>query len=214
MDFIARTDSPLPMRGDIQNYNLPPVVQTAIASWIKNANALAIIMTLFAAVQISLIQLLPSNNGGEGENSAANALWRSTRWFMYAGILFHLGGASSSVAVVHMAVHLPQTGREIALNQPDSLASRAFFDPGGGHIPLELLRESMEESLLSHWGLGRSWRFSTWHMILCFFLGLISAFLSIILWVWASEGGGAILGASIIPVALIAGSTAHRVLTG
>jgi hypothetical protein len=102
-------------------------------------------MTLFAAVQIILIQILPnfgismtgSNTGDAGNSTNADGadnssitpatpLWRATSFFMYCGIFLHLGGAISAVVIMLYASTLPIRGRHLALTDPDSLPHHIF----------------------------------------------------------------------------------------
>ncbi|CCA74916.1 hypothetical protein PIIN_08886 [Serendipita indica DSM 11827] len=214
---IPRTESPTgidvnELPNKYQDYTLPPAVQTAMSSWIKNANGLALIMTLFAAVQIVVIQILPPLVDPDGV-SKNSTLWKTTRWFVYAGILFHLGGAGSSMATILQAAHLPSRGLTMALEQPDSLPHRVYQK--GANIPVELLVDIAEYDLLCSWGLQRRWNACAVHMVFCFYLGFICSFISLTLWVWAAEVElGIAPAALLLPLAVVAGSTAHYVLIG
>ncbi|CAG8545218.1 1284_t:CDS:2 [Acaulospora colombiana] len=156
--------------------DIPQAVGFTMSSWIKNANTMAIIMSLFAAVQIILIQNLPPTEEKTGR------LWNVTRGFMYAGIFLHLGGAISATVIMQMASGIPVRGRHAALT--DS-----------------------EKHLLAAWGLRGKFTGTAYHMVVCFVLGFISALVSILLWVWSSEGQRYALGGTLLPVALVAAAT-------
>lgn len=163
-------------------------------------------MALFATVQIVLLQVLPPLEG------ASSTLWKATRWFMYCGIFLHLGGAISAVAVIQMAASLPVKGRNMAMSDRDSRPRRVFIHQE--RIPLELLTEEGENTLLAEWGLRTRWRATNVHMIVCFVLGFASASVSLILWVWSYEAYRTVLGATLIPILLFAGSTFYIALIG
>jgi len=182
---------------------LPPAVEASMISWHENANAIAIIMALFATVQITLLQVLPPLAG------ASNTLWKVTRWFMYCGIFLQIGGAISAVAIIHMVSSIPLKGRTLVMSDPASLPHEVFVNEK--EIPSDLLREDGESELLTKWGLGTGWKVCCIHMLTCFVLGFISAFFSLMLWVWSFETYRTILGAALIPVFLLGGSTFYIV---
>jgi hypothetical protein len=163
-------------------------------------------MALFAAVQITLLQVLPPLAG------ASSTLWKVTRWFMYCGIFLHLGGAISAVAVVHMVSTIPLKGRTLAMSDPTSRPHKVFVKKH--EIPSILLTERGEYLLLAEWGLGVRWKVLCSHMVICFVLGFISAFMSLMLWVWSFETYRTALGATLIPIFLLGGSTFYIALTG
>ncbi|KIM25700.1 hypothetical protein M408DRAFT_331050 [Serendipita vermifera MAFF 305830] len=199
-----RTASPDPMGETVspqfQDYVLPPAVELAMMTWTKNANNMALIMSLFAAVQIILIQLLPPVSP-----DTATALWDATRWFSYAGILFHIGGAISSVAVIQMSTALPLRGREIAITEPKSLPARVYTKKD--LIPPRLLHEHAEMELLAEWGLQGSWKLVAYNMMACFFLGFACACLSLLLWIYSWEPYWAAIGGTLVPVTLVSAWT-------
>jgi hypothetical protein len=164
-------------------------------------------MTLFAAVQIILIQLLPTQS-----DETTTPLWKTTRFFMYTGILLYLGGAISAVAVVQMAATLPLRGRHLCLVDPTSLPGRIFMknDP----IPQDMLYENTEVRLLEEWGLKKRWKFVAYHMMLCFLFGFVSASLSLALWIYSWEKSWAAIGGSLLPMFLFTGWTFWTVLKG
>ena len=164
-------------------------------------------MTLFAAVQIILIQLLPS-----ASDETTTPLWKTTRFFMYTGILLYIGGAISAVAVVQMASTLPLRGRHLCLVDPDSLPSRIYLQ--NEPIPQRLLYHGTELHLLEEWGLTNRWKFVGYHMILCFLLGFLSASISLALWIFSWEVSWAAIGASLLPMFLLTGGLFWTVLMG
>ncbi|PVG03734.1 hypothetical protein CPB86DRAFT_305021 [Serendipita vermifera] len=170
-----------------------------MSSWIKNANAMAIIMSLFAAVQIILIQNLPPSEEKTGR------LWNTTRGFMYAGIFLHLGGAISATVIMQMASAIPVKGRHAALTNRDSLPHRVYFR--NEDIPVDLLQSSGELRLLAAWGLRGKFRVTAYHMLISSILGFICAIISILLWVWSSEVRKYAVCGALMPVALVAAGT-------
>ncbi|CCA77503.1 hypothetical protein PIIN_11480, partial [Serendipita indica DSM 11827] len=79
---------------------LPPAIQSDIKSWIKLAQTIAVTSALFAAVQISLNQIIESAvfaSGGDLQGHSLSA-WRGLRWFMYSAVIINLGCAGSAVA--------------------------------------------------------------------------------------------------------------------
>ena len=163
-------------------------------------------MALFAAVQIILLQVLPPLEG------ASSTQWKVTRWFMYFGIFLHLGGAISAVAVIQMASSIPLKGRTLAMSDVDSLPHRVFVKHH--EIPSDYLTESGETLLLAEWGLRRRWNALGFHMVICFVLGFSSAFISLVLWVWSFQTYRTAIGASLLPVVLVAGATFYIAFTG
>ena len=169
-------------------------------------------MTLFAAVQIVIIQILPPLVDSAGVTTN-NALWKTTRWFVYAGIFFHIGGAGSSMATILQASHIPGRGRMLAMENPKSLPHRVYQQ--GEDVPLHLLIDTAESDLLQAWGMRGRWDACTIHMVLCFYLGFLCSFISLALWIWAAETEfGKVCAALLLPLAIAAGSTVHHVLIG
>jgi len=163
-------------------------------------------MTLFAAVQIVLIQLLP-----DASDETTTPLWKATRFFMYAGIILYLGGAISAVAVVQMAATLPLRGRQLCMTE-NTLPYRAFIK--GKPIPHRLLSDSAEMDLLEEWGLKKRWKFVGYHMLLSYLFGFVCAILSLALWIYSWEASWATIGSALLPMFIITGSTFWTVLKG
>jgi hypothetical protein len=124
---------------------------------------------------------------------------------MYAGIFLHLGGAISATVIMQMASAIPVKGRQIALTNRDSLPHKTYFK--SEDVPIALLQSSGEAELLAEWGLRGKFKLTAYHMVACFVLGLISALISVVLWVWSSEVQKHALGGSLLPVALVAAFT-------
>lgn len=153
-------------------------------------------MALFAAVQVVLIQMLPDEDDPDRENGR----WKATRWFIYAGIFFDLGGAISAVALVQMAAALPITARNIVMHQPESLPARVFYQKED--IPDDLLYGFAEDDLLRRFGMGRKWNAMVWHMMLSFAIGCVSIFISIGLWIFSTEQWG--IAGGLLPLIVVA----------
>lgn len=87
---------------------LPNPIKSDVKSWIALAQTIAVTSALFAAVQISLNQLIESATSDSGGDLHAHPVpvWRGLRWFMYSAVIINLGCAGSAVAVINMAASL------------------------------------------------------------------------------------------------------------
>ncbi|CAG8545201.1 1283_t:CDS:2 [Acaulospora colombiana] len=136
--------------------------QSSINSWVKGANSLAVVVSnlvssdwihtdglktaLFAAVQVSLVQIVVSY-----EDAGNNVTWNTLRWFMYAGVLTDLGGTASAIAIVNMLSSATITARSKAIEVMDS-APRKVMD--GLPIDPNLFTDSQEVQLLREFGVS------------------------------------------------------------
>lgn len=180
----------------VQDYKLPQAVQASLGSWTKGANSLAVIMVLFAGVQMTLIQLViqqdqsardefQANPTGEPFSDPTQTLpWRVMRWFMYAGVAIDLGGTASSVSLINMASAGPIVSRTNALRDPHCFSRKVIE---GEPIKKELLLDAQEVVLLRQFGLSKWFNRVAWHMLLSFVFGSLCLLISLCIWIWITE---------------------------
>lgn len=109
---------------------------------------------------------------------------RAMHWFTYGGIIFNLGATTSAVFCLIILSDFNARARTKAAREPDSLPSRV---QKGEAISREYLGLHREGTLLISFGLDKSWGLSKYHMLVCFVLGTICAFVSEALWIWQLE---------------------------
>ena len=145
---------------------------------------------------IAIIEALPSDND--------SALWRTFRFFVYAGVFFDLGATVSSVYITVQGAALPVLARRkaMAMHDLESGPYRQIHDPDY-KMPYNRLDGWHDVQMLEEFGIGRLWKAVAYHMLWCFVLGYICLVMSIILWVCARE-----IPALIVPVVVIGVGTA------
>ena len=147
---------------------------------------------------IAIIQTLP--------DSYESALWRTFRFFVYAGVFFDLGATVSSVYITVQGAALPVLARRKAIaRDPESGPYRQIHEPDH-MMSRDLLDGWHGVQILEEFGIGRHWKFVAHHMLWNFVLGYICLIMSIVLWVCGRESP-----ALVIPVVVIAVGTAAPV---
>ncbi|PVG03733.1 hypothetical protein CPB86DRAFT_821832 [Serendipita vermifera] len=178
----------------LQEYRLPHAVQASINSWVKGANSLAVVTALFAAVQVSLVQIVVSY-----DNADDSVKWNVLRWFMYAGVLIDLGGTASAIAIVNMLSSGTISARSKAIETKES-APRKVMD--GRPIEAHLFTDSQEMQLLREFGVSTAFAKVGWHMLLSFMCGSVFIFISLLLWIGLTEPR--VILWAVLPIALVA----------
>ena len=192
---------------------LPTPVAQAVDAWMKASKATAIIVcpiiassniynlilmripqtALLAGVQSGMIAVLEAL-----PDSDDSTLWRTYRFFVYAGLLFDLGATLSSVYITVQGAALPALARWKVTDDAESTPYRHLHGPNN-KLDSDYLDGRHGPQLLREFGMGNFWKFIAYHMLWNFVLGYICLILSIILWVCGRE-----LPALIIPIVIIA----------
>jgi hypothetical protein len=147
-------------------------------------------------VQVVLVHLSANVQLDPSNTTLTNPL----RWFVYTGLLLHLGTTTSAAFSLTMLSDLPTYARETAIRDPESLPAKAMY---GKDVPVPLSGGNGDTTLLRKFGLGRKWEFVRGHMMACFILGCLCSFITIGLWAWSLEAPKVAI-AVLVQLALIA----------
>ncbi|CAG7851216.1 SubName: Full=Uncharacterized protein {ECO:0000313/EMBL:CCA75282.1} [Serendipita indica DSM 11827] len=189
---------------------LPPTIQSDVKSWIKLAQTIAVTSALFAAVQISLNQIIESAVFASGGNLQGHSLsvWRGLRWFMYSAVILNLGCAGSAVAVINMAASLECRIGELLLghwrlesvNSSERRRHTALYDWVIHENPLseELFEGPRSLRRLQEFGLGEPFYWFSNAMLWAFSWGGIVIFVSFLYWVILTQGAAAFSMMSVV----------------
>lgn len=118
-----------------------------------------------------------------------NSLWLAFRFFVYMGVFFDLGATASAVYILVMGSGLPVIARKLALNNKNSLPYHALHK-SERPFTYQALNGTRDIDLLQGYGMGKVWACMAYYMVVSFVSGFMCLFLSILLWVWGTEGRG------------------------
>ncbi|KIM29790.1 hypothetical protein M408DRAFT_328615, partial [Serendipita vermifera MAFF 305830] len=97
-----------------QDFELPKCVKLSLAADVQQANAIAIVMALFAGALISLAQIVAGAGNGDDTSSLS---WGALRVSLYAAIMLNLGGAFLSLICIKMCSDLPLAAQQRLLRE-------------------------------------------------------------------------------------------------
>lgn len=183
VDYAERGEKALLLHA--QEYKLPLTVKAIVDSYIQIANTMALITALLAAVQISMAQVVFTNNTTDG--TPLPPAWLTLHWLVYAGIYLNSGATASALAFINYAGYLTSSARVLLLTDPNSWPTRCFY---GEKLPFESLALpyiDQDFELMINFGLKKNMR-PVWHSLSYgFYAGSFFFFVSLGLWIWLVE---------------------------
>ncbi|CCA75471.1 hypothetical protein PIIN_09454 [Serendipita indica DSM 11827] len=206
---------------------LPNPIKSDVKSWIALAQTIAVTSALFAAVQISLNQLIESATSDSGGDLHAHPVpvWRGLRWFMYSAVIINLGCAGSAVAVINMAASLEcdigymatkyyrqltapaPTNRQETKRRQEAERYKAVYEwVATNKLTGDFFNHKADIRRLQQFGIGKSFGWITWSMTFTFIVGGAFIFLTFLYWVALTQVKAAI-ALMAVAVALALGLT-------
>ncbi|KAG9055734.1 hypothetical protein FS842_001406 [Serendipita sp. 407] len=154
-----------------QEFHLPPIVKSRVDADIQQAHAFAITTALFAAVLISLAQLV------EPVDQRTPA-WRALRFFTYSSVVINLSGTTLALVLIKMCSEVQFKAHSMIIFDPSSLPARVAKDG----IPREILQNRYE--LLEKFGMPRGYRMLDAGASFWVLSGNLFTFVSVLMWIW------------------------------
>ncbi|KAG8755820.1 hypothetical protein FRC14_003631 [Serendipita sp. 396] len=184
---IDDRDSDLERLRHSREFHLPPIVKSRVQADIEQAQAFAITTALFAAVLISLAQVVQPVD-------SMTPAWRTFRFFTYSSIVINLSGTTLALVIIKMCSELPYKAHCMVIFDPSSLPARLTKDA----IPRDLLLSRYE--LLEKFGMPRGYKTLDTGASFWVLSGNIFTFVSVLMWVWLA---GDTIISSVTTVAIV-----------
>lgn len=168
-----------------QDYNLPRVVKTALDAAVQQANAIAIVMGLFAGALVSFAQIVSGVD--ENKIDKHSIAWGALLIFLYGAIMLSLGGSFLSLIIIKMCSDLPLAAQQRVLTEQFSSSTKLLSEVARGRqtIPAYILESHFR--LLENFGMAPEYRMV--HVVsgLVLISACVCTFIALTLWVFISE---------------------------
>lgn len=145
---------------------LPKIVQSAREGWMEVAKALAIVCALLAGVEAQFVQIL----GNPPSSSPVSLSYRAVRALNYLSLLLNISAVVGTFFMLDILTELPFRVYKYGNNQE-------------GERPT---KQSISAMLLEFGADGR-WTVAKGFTQACAILGMLTAVVQIIVWVWMNE---------------------------
>ncbi|KAG9046673.1 hypothetical protein FS837_003875 [Tulasnella sp. UAMH 9824] len=146
-----------------KDYELPKIVQSAREGWMEVAKAVAIVCALLAGVEAQFIQIM-------GDPPLDSRVARAVRALNYISLLLNISAVMGTFFMLDILTELPFRVYKYGNNQE-------------GERPT---KQSISAMLLE-FGADRRWTVSKGFTQACAILGMLTAVVQIIVWVWMNE---------------------------
>lgn len=157
----------------------------------KIASSIAITAALFAAVLMSLAQMVLANDN-------PSAAWEALRFFVYTAISSNLVAAGCCLWTIYALSDLPYKAQRLAMRDKQSWAYKAangeLFDDNIGD----------PKTLLKSFGADDYW-WQSFGAICWYMLGLLLTFLALITWMWLSQSTAVAAAVTVVTIPGVVG---------
>ncbi|PVF94381.1 hypothetical protein CPB86DRAFT_765957 [Serendipita vermifera] len=159
----------------VQNYKLPPVVSVYVEELKNDANAVAVTSALFAAVLITLAQLIPTDDGG--------APREALRLFVFCSVVVNLTASGLSSCNSWMVSEIPRQAVMLILKDRDSLPYKVAVV----NQPLTSQIISDRMRLMTKFGMDNLVRWTYYWGAWMYLFGNALTFTAFVIWVWTEQ---------------------------
>ncbi|PVF94383.1 hypothetical protein CPB86DRAFT_800535 [Serendipita vermifera] len=159
----------------VQNYTLPPIVSVYVEEWKNDANAVAVTSALFAAVLITLAQLIPGDDGGVPREAL--------RLFVFRSIIVNLTASGLSSCNSWMFSEIPRQAAMLILKDEDSLPYKVAVV--NQPLTSEIMSDRMR--LMTKFGMNKLLRWTYYWGAWTYLFGNALTFTAFVIWVWAEQ---------------------------
>ncbi|KAG8943801.1 hypothetical protein FRC04_002495 [Tulasnella sp. 424] len=150
-----------------KDYELPKIVQSSRESWMEVAKALAIVCALLAGVEAQFLQIM----GSVPDKSAGLPKYRAIRALSYISLLLNIAAVVGTFFMLDILTELPFRVYKYGHNQEGERPTKHSIS-----------------AMLKEFGADRRWTVAKVFTQLCSIIGMLTAVIQIIMWVWMTEG--------------------------